>query len=172
MIGSEFENRKVHIRRACYVVGLLCVVMLQNTEGLLPSFFGIRAFIVIPALVSVAMFEREMSGMFFGLFVGLLWDVSSASGGHYQAILMTTIGFACGSLITYLMRNNLITGILLSGSSLLIYLLLCWMKDYIFNGNFDGAYKLITFYIPSGIYTLLFFPAFYFLVRYLRKKLD
>ncbi len=172
MTGSEFDNKKIYIRRACYAVGLLCVVMLQNTAGLLPSFFGFRAFILIPALVSIAMFEREMPGMFFGLFSGLLWDISSPSGGHYQAIMMTAIGFACGCLITYLMRNNIVTGFLLSGSSVILYLFVCWLKDYIFSGNFDGAYKLLTFYIPSGIYTMLFFPAFYFLIRFAQKKLN
>lgn len=172
MTGSEFDNRNVYIRRACYAVGLLCVAMLQNTAGLLPSFFGFRALIIIPALVSVAMFEKEMAGMFFGLFAGLLWDMSSASGGHFQAIMMTAIGFVCGCLITYLMRNNIITGIIFSSSALVIHSLLCWLKDYIFNGNFDGAYKLITFYIPSCIYTMLFFPIFYFLVRFVQRRFN
>ncbi len=172
MTVNEFDNKKTYIRKACYAAGLVVVALLQNTEGLLPSFFGIRAFVLIPALVSIAMFERELSGMFFGVFAGLLWDVSSASGGHFQAIMMTAIGFICGSLITYLMRNNLITGILLSAGSLVVHSLLCWLKDYIFSGNFDGAYKLLTFYIPSCIYTMLFFPLFYFLVRFARKKLN
>ena len=172
MTGSEFDNRKAYIRRACYAAGLLVVAMLQNTAGLLPSFLGFRAFIVIPAVVCIAMYERETSGMFFGLFAGLLWDMASPSGGHFQAIMMTAIGFVCGCLITYLMRNSLVTGTILSFGVFLFYTLLCWMKDYIFSGNFDGAYKLITFYIPSCIYTMLFFPIFYFAVRFAQRKLN
>lgn len=172
MTVREFDNKKEYIRKACFAAGLLVVALLQNTEGLLPSFFGFRALIIIPALVSVAMFERELSGMFFGLFAGLLWDMSSASGGHFQAIMMTVIGFVCGSLITYLMRNNFVTGTLLTGCALFFHMICCWLKDYIFSGNFDGAYKILTFYIPSCIYTLLYFPLFYFVVRFACKKLD
>ena len=88
---QEFDNKNIYIRRLCLAAGLLLTALVQNTAGLLPSFFGIHAMPLIPAVVCAAMFERELPGMFFGVFAGLLWDSVSASGGHFHAALLTVM---------------------------------------------------------------------------------
>ena len=169
--AQEFDNRNAYIRRLCLAAGLVLVSLLQNTNGLLPSFFSVRAMPLVPAVVCIAMFEREMSGMFFGLFAGLLWDSMASTHGHLHAVLLTIIAFACGTLITHLFRNNFITATLFSGGALLVYNIVCIVRDLVIGGHMDAAYKILTFYIPSGVYSLLFVAAFYFLVRALEKKL-
>lgn len=166
----EFDNKNVYIRRLCLAAVVLLVAILQNTDGLLPSAFGFRAMPLIPAVVCISMYERELPGMFFGVFAGLLWDSVSPSGGNFYAILLAIFGFTCGALITHLMRNNLITAFLLSGSAQLLHMLFFFCKEYIFSGRFDGAYKLLTFYIPSYLYSMLFLPILFFAVRAIEKK--
>lgn len=170
VFAQEFDNKNAYIRRLCLAGGLVVVALLQNTDGLLPAFFGIRAMPLIPAAVCIAMFEREMTGMFFGLFAGLLWDSMAASGGHFHAAMLTVLAFTCGVLITYVMRNNFITAILLSGGALLAYDAACITRDLVIGAHWDAGYKILTFYIPSGIYSLLFVAAFYFLLRAVEKK--
>ncbi len=167
---QEFDNKNVYIRRLCLAAGLLLAALLQNTVGLLPSAFGIRAMPLIPAVVCVAMFERELPGMFFGVFAGLLWDSSSAHGGNFHAVMLTVITFTCGALITHVMRNNFLTALLLSGGALFLHESCCFVKDMVIGGNLDAAYKILTFYIPSGVYSLLFALPIYFLVRAVEKK--
>ena len=168
--AREFDNKNAYIRRLCMAAGLVLVALLQNTNDLLPAFFGIRAMPLIPAAVCVAMFEREMTGMFFGVFAGLLWDSAARSGGHFNAILLTILAFTCGALITHLMRNNFITALLLSGGSLLVYNAVCILRDLVFGKHLDAGYKILTFYFPSVLYSLLFVAPFYFLVRALIKR--
>lgn len=167
---QEFDNKNVYIRRLCLAAGLLVVALLQNTVGLLPSFFGIRAMPLIPAVVCVAMFERELPGMFFGVFAGLLWDCASPNGGNFHAAVLTVIAFTCGALITHIMRNNFLTALLLSAGSLILHEGCCFVKDMVIGGHLDAAYKILTFYIPSGLYSLLFTAPLYFLVRALEKR--
>lgn len=167
---QEFDNKNVYIRRLCLAAGLLAAALLQNTVGLLPTFFGIRAMPLIPAVVCVAMFERELPGMFFGVFAGLLWDCASPYGGHFHAIILTIIAFTCGALITHVMRNNFLTALLLCGSALLVHESCCFVKDMVIGGNLDASYKILTFYIPSGVYSLLFALPIYFAVRAVEKK--
>ena len=168
---QEFDNKNVDIRRLCLAAVLRLAALLQNTVGFLPAFFGIRAMPLIPAVVCVAMFERELPGMFFGVFAGLLWDCASPNGGNFHAIVLTIIAFSCGALITHVMRNNFLTALLLSGGALFVHESCCFVKDMVIGGNLDAAYKVLTFYIPSGVYSLLFALPIYFAVRAIEKKL-
>lgn len=166
---QEFENKNIYIRRLCLAGILLAAALLQNTTGLLPAPFGVRALPLIPAVVCTSMFERELPGMFFGAAAGLFWDMSSATGGHFHAIILTAIAFTCGALITHLMRNNFITAALLSAGGLLLHALCCFVKDLVIGGHLDGAYKILTFYFPAVLYSLLFLPLCYFPIRALEK---
>ncbi len=168
----DSEHKKIYLRRAIFALGLTVLSALQSTPGLLPEIFGARPMLLIPAVVCIAMFERELGGIFFGLFAGILWDTVSLSGGSFNAILLTLCGFACGSLITHLMRNNLVTALLLTAVFTALHLLVYWLRIYIFAGNFGGALSIFTFYIPSCIYTILVMPIFYFSVRLAMKKLQ
>ncbi|MCL2507781.1 MAG: hypothetical protein FWF05_01255 [Oscillospiraceae bacterium] len=168
----SIENKRVLIRRLAFGAGLVAVAAIQNTQGLLLSVFGIRAMPLIPAVVCVAMFERELSGVLYGLFAGLLWDMCSVSGGSFNAILLSAIGFACGALITHLMRNNLVTALLLGSGAAMIHQFAYWARVYVFEQRMDGALSLFTFYIPSCVYTLMWLPGFYFLVRAAMKRLN
>ncbi|MBQ7542325.1 MAG: rod shape-determining protein MreD [Clostridia bacterium] len=170
IVRQEYDNKNIYIRRLCLAAGLLLVALLQNTVGLLPSAFGIRAMPLIPAAVCVAMFERELPGMFYGVFAGLLWDGTSASGGNFHAVLLTIVAFTCGVLITHVMRNNFLTAILLSAGALFLYESCCFVRDIVIGGHLDAAYKILTFYIPSGLYSLLFLPVLYFPIRALEKR--
>lgn len=168
--AREFDNKNTYIRRLLLAAGLVIVALLQNTNGLLPSFLGIRAMPLVSAVVCIAMFEREMTGMFFGLFAGLLWDSAASTHGHLHAVLLTVIAFACSALITHLFRNNFITATLFTGGALLIYNIICIIRDLVIGSHMDAAYTILTFYIPSGAYSLLFVAVFYFLVRAAEKK--
>ena len=168
----EFDNRNMYIRRLALAAGILLVALLQNTGGFLPSFGGIRAMPLIPAAVCIAMFEQELPGMFYGVFAGLLWDSVSPSGSNFQSILMTIIAFSCGCLITHILRNNIVTAVLLSAGALTLHAVCCFIRDFVIGGHLDGAYKILTFYIPSIVYSLLFVPILYFPIRALERRFD
>jgi rod shape-determining protein MreD len=164
------EKKSILLRRVWLTAVLVAASMLQNTAGLLPDIFGARAMLLLPAAVCVAMFEREITGTLFGVFAGLLWDMSAPDGASFNAVMFAFIGFACGMLIKYLMRNNLVTALLLCSVFTVLYLLGYWLRIYVFGGGFKGALSLFTFYLPSGIYTILWLPVFYFITRHIMKK--
>lgn len=170
MLGIKKDNKALYLRRLIFGAVILITALLQNTEGFFPSFFGAEAFLLIPTCVCIAMFEREISGLFFGLFAGALWDMCALNSWGYNAIVLTIIAFACGALIKYIMRNNLVTAFLLCGCSVFLYSLLVWLTVFIFNGYSSAVRVLFTFYLPSTLYTLIFLPIYYFLVRFISKK--
>ena len=164
----ETERKKLILRRGSLALILLVLAVLQNTDGFFPQIFGVRALLLIPAVVCIAMFERDMAGMFFGLFAGALWDMN-ASGASFNALYLLAVGFICGVLINTIMRNNIITAMLLSMIFIPTYVIGYWFFHYIVGGLDMAGFMFFRYYLPSIVYTALFLPLLFIGVRSIEK---
>lgn len=161
----------LYIRRIAFVLVIFFVALLQNTPHLFPTIMGAHAFLLIPLVVCIAMFERDLASTLMGIFAGALWDVSSSWGDGFNAIFLMLIATVVGLLINYLMRNNLSSAMLLGGLSVALYVIIHWFIFIVCRG-IEGAFKLfLIFYLPSAIYTVIFVPIFYIIMRSFLKKL-
>ena len=165
----ESNRKNLILRRICLALTLLPISVIQNTDGFFPQIFGVRALLLIPFVVCISMFERDIVGMFLGLFAGALWDIF-ASGASFNALYLTAIGFICGTLINTIMRNNVVTAFILSTVATLIYNICYWLVHYVFAGMDSAAYMLLRFYLPSIFYTVILVPLIFIIVRFVEKK--
>ncbi|MBQ7837992.1 MAG: rod shape-determining protein MreD [Clostridia bacterium] len=165
----ESQRKKLITRRLCLALILLLLSVLQNTDGFFPQIFGVRALILIPAVVCMAMYERDIWGMLLGLFAGALWDIT-ASGASFNALYLLTVGFVCGTLINTIMRNNVVTAMILSTLATLIYNIGYWAVSFVGGGMDNAGFILIRYYLPSILYTMLFIPLTFITVRAVEKK--
>ena len=165
----ESQRKKLITRRLCLALILLLLSVLQNTDGFFPQIFGVRALILIPAVVCMAMYERDIWGMLLGLFAGALWDIT-ASGASFNALYLLTVGFVCGTLINTIMRNNVVTAMILSTLTTLIYNIGYWAVSFVGGGMDNSGFILIRYYLPSILYTMLFIPLTFITVRAVEKK--
>ena len=117
----------------------------------------------------MAMFERDLFGMVLGLFAGALWDMT-ASGASFNALFLLTVGFLCGTLINTIMRNNVITAFILSTVSALIYNIGYWLIHHFFSGFDKAAFILLRYYLLSTVYTVIFVPLIFIVIRAVEKK--
>lgn len=169
-MSLSLENKNIYIRRSLYAAVIIIAAMLQNTRGLFPEIFGVRAMLLIPAVVCIGMHERNIAGLFFGLFAGLLWDAFSAGPQNLNAILLSAAGYFCGLLIGTVMRNNIMTALLLSTGCIFIYNTVYWLFAYVVKG-YDNAFGVyLKFYLPSVLYTVILMPVFYYIVRTIKLK--
>lgn len=164
---SKKENIK---KRILFAVIILVTFLLQTTDGFFPAPFGIHACILIPATVCIAMFEREFSGLFFGLASGMMLDSVSSDTVCYYSVFFTLMGFVTGMLITYLMRNNLVTALMFTSVFSLIHNSLYCLLYYLFDGADISFAFYLKYYFASAVYTALLTPIFYFLTRAIEKK--
>ncbi len=164
----ETQNKKLILRRICLALILLLLSVIQNTDGFFPQLFGVRALLLIPCVVCIAMYERDIWGMVFGLFAGALWDIS-ASGASFNALFLLAVGFLCGTLINTIMRNNVITATLLTFISSLIYNVGYWLFHFIFAQTDSSAFMLCRYYLPAIFYTTVLTPLIFFAIRALEK---
>ncbi len=165
----ESNRKKLILRRICLALILLPVSVIQNTDGFFPQIFGGRALLLIPFVVCISMFERDIIGMFLGLFAGALWDIF-ASGASFNALFLTAVGFICGTLINTIMRNNVVTAFILSTAATLLYNICYWLFHYVFGGLDSAAYMLLRYYLPSIAYTVVLVPLVFIIIRSVEKK--
>ncbi len=165
----ETQKKNLIFRRLSLALILLLISVLQNTNGFFPQIFGIRALLLIPAVVCVAMFERDIYGMLLGLFAGALWDVF-ASGASFNALFLLTAGFLCGTLINTIMRNNVVTASILTFIFSAIYNIFYWLFNFVFAGLDSAGFMLWRYYLPSIVYTTVFVPIIFIFVRNVEKK--
>ena len=165
------QRRKDIIRRCILTLILLILFLLQTTPGLLPVIGKASAMLLVPAVVCIGMFERETAGAFFGLFAGLLWDTVSAQPTGFHSIILMCLGCISGLLITHLMQNSLLSGILLSALGIILHTMLYWVIFVLLRGYTGALTLLYQQFLPSMLYTALFIPLLYFIIRLLRKQL-
>lgn len=156
------DNKPKYIRWVIWGALMVISVLLQNSVGGLLEFFEARVFICVPVCVAIAMFEREVPAAIFGAFAGALWDVSSGVDG-FNTIILMALSAVCSLLISHLMRNNLITALVLGAGSVTVYEII-----YIavrFWGAGSPVRQIFTFYLPSLLITVVVVPVCYFIVK-------
>lgn len=165
------KKRALYIRRIIFVAAIILVALLQNTPHVMPGIFGSHAFLLIPLVVCFGMFETSLVAALMGALAGILWDVTVASGDGYNALILMLFATATSLLISYLMRNNISTALLLGAVAIVLYCLLHWFIFVVCSGATGGFVTLFTFYLPSAIYTFAFVPIFYIILRALLRKI-
>lgn len=163
-------NKNVLIRRAIFAGIVILTFIFQNTGGIFPAPAGIHAILLIPLVICISMFEREFAGLFFGLLAGAMLDAFSSDSVCYHSLVFTVIGFSAGALITYLMRNNLVCATILSAFFTLTYNTLYFLLYCAFDGEARPVFVYFRYFFLSAVYTVIFTPLYYFIVRETTKK--
>ena len=91
-------------------------------------------------------------------------------GDGFNALFLMLVGAACGILINTLMRNNLFTALLLGGCAHLLYVCLYTVLFVVAEGVGSAGWLFVRFYLPSVLYSLVFLPLFYLLVRAVMRR--
>lgn len=165
----NFESRYIYIRRALFVCLVAVTAVFQHTDGRIPSLFGTKAMLLVPLVVTIAMYERSMSGLIFGALAGILWDFATVRGDGFFSVMLACVGFFAGTLVTYFIRNNLISSLILNLGSIGIVNVSYWMLFILRKGYEGAAEVLFSYYLPSVLYTMIFAFIYYYLVGFIVK---
>ncbi len=155
------DNRDIYIRRALFVFLVGLTAIFQHTAGALPSIFGAKAMVLIPLTVCIGMYERSISGLAFGVIAGALWDFATVRGDGFFSVALATVGFFSGFAVTWFIRNNIFSALILSAFSVTAVNTAYWFV-FIFMKEYEGSVELLTgFYLPSALYTIAFTFLYY-----------
>lgn len=168
-ISPQKKYRYTVAFRMCLI--LVLADLLQNTPYVFPPIFGARAFLIIPAVVIISIFERNITATYYGILAGVLWDISSGTFDGMNTLLCMLTATAVCVLMHYVMRNNIVSALLLSAVGILLYMVLHWLFFIVAQGVNDPVSTLLRFYLPSALYTFAFSPIYYYRVKSLRKNI-
>lgn len=158
------SSRNIYIRRALTVLLVFITALFQHS-GFIPELFGAPAILLIPLTVCIAMFERSIPGMCFGVLAGLLWDFALSGGDGFFSVMLTAVGFASGALVTFVFRNNIRAALILSFGALTGCNVLHWLMFIVRKGYEGGTDLLFSRYLPSVLYSLIFVFVYYYIVK-------
>ncbi len=117
------KNKKLlagALRKLIYCLLILLAFILQFT--VFPKMnITLPLYLLIPLTISVALAEKEFTGMLTGLFAGALWDLASPVTDGFLALTFCTIGFLTGLFARYLLRNTILTALLLNAAATAVY---------------------------------------------------
>ena len=160
------SSRDIYIRRALTVLLVFVTAVFQHS-GFIPELFGASAMLLVPLTVCIAMFERSIPGMCFGVLAGILWDFALSGGDGFFSVMLTAVGFFSGMLVTFVFRNNIRAALILSFGALTVCNVSYWLM-FILRKGYEGATELLfTGYIPSVLYSLVFVFVYYYAVSFI-----
>ncbi len=145
-----------------YALEILLLFTLQETPGLLPEILGARPVLVFPAVLCIAMLEREKTALLFGVLGGLLCDFGFSGTLGFHALLYGMLCFFVSLLAQKYMRVTLVTALLTGFWGMGICTLLEWFCLYFFTYSSPG-YVLLRRFVPKLLYSLIFVPLCYLL---------
>ena len=161
----NYDNNRPKIkRRAVFVLFIVISAILQNTGSRFDGVFSAHAFLLIPLVVAISMFEREITSAILGAFAGLLWDLSAGLDG-YNMLLIMLICAVSSILISRLMRNNIVTAVVLGVTAVAVYIFFYILIYIVLDGGGYPLSQIFRFYLPSFILTILFVPLYYYLIK-------
>ena len=162
-------NRSVYIKRILLAVLVVFTAVAQHTDTALPRLFSVPPMLLVPVVVSIAMFERSTVGMIFGTMAGVLWDFATVRGDGYFSVLLCAVGFLSGAAVTYLMRNNIYSALVLGGIATTVCNVGYWLI-FIRGKGYEGALSvLFSYYLPSVLYTMAYVFVYYYIVKFISE---
>lgn len=153
------------IRYFAYTIEILVVFMVQETPGLIPSVFGARPVMLIPAVLAIALFESELASMAFGLFGGLLIDFGIGGALGFHGLLLMLVCYFLGVLAANLIRTNFLTAMIVAVLVTGAILLFQWVFFYVLADYSESIYALTAHYAPRFLYTVVLMPIAYYFNR-------
>lgn len=164
-----FDEKKLRFPYFAVIAGV--IFFLFHYTGLISFKIGNASpFLFVPLVVAVAMYYGELTGLFYGLFAGLLIDTSASSSFCFNTVFLMLAGFIVGILAEFLFNVNFKASLALSIIVSFFYFGAKWIVFYFIPDVQGKIYFLLQYSLPSAFYTCAFIVPFFFAEKYFADK--
>ena len=166
------EKANSFFRYLAYTIELILMFALTTAPGLLPQFFGAKPALLICAALTIAIYEREIPAMIFGMAAGILTDIGFTDNIGIFAVSLTIIcfivGYAANNLIVATFLNFLLYAAVAVGALFMLYFLI----RFIIAGVGDPWSYFKAHIISRMIQTYIFSIPLYFVNKFIHNSLS
>ncbi len=165
---SLWGGQKLKIRRCLFALLILVTATFFHCE-FIPEIFSAPAMVLTALTVAIAMYEKSIPAMLFGVFAGALWDMGSVETDGFFTLMLAATGFIAGSLTTFIIRNSLRANVVLTFFFTAVCNGIYWLLFFLKKG-YDGSISvLFKYYLLSAVYTAVFGVVYYCVISYIVK---
>ncbi len=147
---------------------ILSVFVLRYSCSLTLSIGQAVPVLLIPLVLSCAIFYGENVAMLAGFFAGVLMDSVAATPSWFNTLFLTIGGLICAVLSSRVLNRNFKAAICLSVGISFGYFFIKYLIFFVFEGIVVNYDYFVLDLIPSALYTSLWLIPFYFM----QKKLS
>ena len=166
------EKANSFFRYLAYTIELILMFALTTAPGLLPQLFGAKPALLICAALTIAIYEREIPAMIFGMTAGILTDIGFTDNIGIFAVSLTIIcfivGYAANNLIVATFLNFLLYAAVAVGALFMLYFLI----RFIIAGVGDPWSYFKAHIISRMIQTYIFSIPLYFVNKFIHNSLS
>ena len=163
--GGAMKARYKILRCLAYFLEILALYVLQMTPGLVPSVFGVTPLLVIPAALTVAVLEDEVTGLAFGIFAGLLVDFGMGDMLGFHALFFGRCLLPVGDTGHQSGEDHSVYGHVALFLAVPVPLFAAIRLFYLIPGYDIPGRAYLRYYLPRMAYTWIVTPIFYFINR-------
>ncbi len=162
------EKSKIWIK-AVNVIIFFVVTIIYCSAALPLTIGNATPFTVLPLLVGYAIFSTPAKSAIVGLLCGICVDSVASKAFSFNAITLMLIAMFVCLFANNFFNKNIKSALVISFLVSIIYFVLNWALFYITQDIKDSTAYLMSYALPSALYTaVLVAPAFY-LYRYFDK---
>ena len=166
------DKANSYFRYLTYIIELIAAYVLSTTPGLMPDLFGAKPTLVICVALTVAVYEREIPAMIFGMIAGALADLGHSNSIGLFTVLLTVIcfivGYAANNLIVATFLNFLLYAAVATGILFLLY----FTMDFILVGIEDAWTYFTAHLLSRMIQPFVYAIPFYFINRFIYNSFN
>lgn len=159
-------------RYLAYTIEIVLMFALSTTPRLLPDIFGAKPVLLVCVALTVAVYEREIPAMIFGMIAGILADLSYTNSIGLFTISLTVIcfvvGYAANNLIVATFMNFLLYAFITVGLIFMLYFLV----RFVIAGVPDSWLYFREHLISRMVQTFICSIPFYFINKFIYYSLN
>ena len=159
-------------RYLAYTIELILMFVLSTTPGLMPEIFGAKPVLLICVALTVAVYEREIPAMIFGMAAGILTDLGYSDSIGLFAVSLTIICFIVGYAANNLIVAKFLNFLLYSAVAVGILFMLYFLVRFVIPGVGDMWQYFTQHLISRMVQTFLFSIPLYFINKFIYLTLS
>lgn len=151
-------------RFVVYTIQLILLYVFEGTPIFNLKFFNVTPSLLIPAFITICIFERKFAAIGFGILTGFLLDLSIGNILGPQILIFGLLGYLIGFIVNYFFQSDILAAVVISVLTIPITLILNFFLKSHFQGFEFNMYSFYNYVLPNILYTFLF-TFFIFLIN-------
>ena len=153
------------------IIIVLANFVLQTTLFPQIAILGVTPDTALVLIVSYAILRGEVEGALFGLFTGLVQDISSGFFIGIFALLGFVTGYVCGKPFKDFFKDNYFLPFAIVVAASLVYQFALYVTTVMFTGQLEFFHYFRTIILPKTIYTASLSIPLYSLLHLINARL-